>query len=380
MSGEEAERWGFLNRLCASEALLTEAMALACGVGLRTYIRARHDQEECCSRNGTWAWTRPLKQKHRRRRSAWPQTIFIAPTRPSSTSRSQSSREIENERQSSPGLAVFRGPSQRRWPSNCTGGPPVFWWKKLNTDVDQACCRLVRQLGADGWLKYAVGGTAFGGSSDTIDTRAICLIRETLGAAFRARGLCLCHAGSRLWCHHTFWNSRSEEKYLPAVAKGQAIAAFALSELNAGSDVGAMQCEARRDGDAYVLSGDKTWISNGGIADFYVVFARTGEGEGSRGVSAFIVESGTPGFEIAERVEVIAPHPLARLVFKDCRVPSEQRLGEAGHGFKVAMATLDVFRTSVAAAALGFARRAMQEVCAVPLRGRCSARLSLTFN
>src|SRR4029434_4336760 len=111
----------------------------------------------------------------------------------------------------------------------------------------------------------------------------------------------------------------------------------------------------------YVLSGDKSWISNGGIADFYVVFARTGEGEGSRGISAFVVESGTAGVEVAERVEVIAPHPLARLVFKDCRVPSEQRLGEAGRGFKVALATLDVFRTSVAAAALGFARRAIEQ-------------------
>jgi acyl-CoA dehydrogenase len=227
--------------------------------------------------------------------------------------------------------------------------------------VDKACCRLVRQLGADGWLKYAVGGTAFGGSSDAIDTRAICLIRETLARHSGLADFAFAMQGLGSGAITLFGTLDQKKKYLPAVAKGQAIAAFALSELNAGSDVGAMQCEARRDGDSYVLSGDKAWISNGGIADFYVVFARTAEGEGSRGVSAFVVESGTPGFAVAERVEVIAPHPLAHLVFKDCRVPSEQRLGEAGRGFKVAMATLDVFRTSVAAAALGFARRAMQE-------------------
>jgi len=227
--------------------------------------------------------------------------------------------------------------------------------------VDKACCRLVRQLGADGWLKYAVGGTVFGGSSDTIDTRAICLIRETLARHSGLADFAFAMQGLGSGAITLFGTLDQKKKYLPAVAKGQAIAAFALSELNAGSDVAAMQCEARRDGDSYVLSGDKSWISNGGIADFYVVFARTGEGEGSRGISAFVVESGTAGLEVAERVEVIAPHPLARLVFKDCRVTSEQRLGEAGRGFKVALSTLDVFRTSVAAAALGFARRAMEE-------------------
>ena len=236
-----------------------------------------------------------------------------------------------------------------------------FLVEETEDGVDKACCRWVRQLGADGWLKYAVGGTAFGGSSDTIDTRAICLIRETLARHSGLADFAFAMQGLGSGAITLFGTLDQKKKYLPAVAKGEAIAAFALSELNAGSDVAAMQCEARRDGDSYVLSGDKTWISNGGIADFYVVFARTGEGEGSGGVSAFVVESGTPGFEVAERVEVIAPHPLARLVFKDCRVASDQRLGEAGRGFKVALATLDVFRTSVAAAALGFARRAMEE-------------------
>jgi acyl-CoA dehydrogenase len=156
-------------------------------------------------------------------------------------------------------------------------------------------------------------------------------------------------------------SAAQKERYLTKVARGTAIAAFALSEPEAGSDVAAMSCAARVEGDAAVLNGEKTWISNGGIADFYVVFARTGEAEGARGISAFIVDDGTPGFEIAERIDVIAPHPLARLAFRDCRIPLTQRIGDAGQGFKIAMRTLDVFRTSVAAAALGMARRALDE-------------------
>jgi alkylation response protein AidB-like acyl-CoA dehydrogenase len=153
-----------------------------------------------------------------------------------------------------------------------------------------------------------------------------------------------------------------KRQWLPKVAAGNAIAAFALSEPEAGSDVGAMRCAAREDGDAYVLDGEKTWISNGGIADVYVVFARSdAAAKGAKGISAFIVEAGTPGFEIAARIDVIAPHPLARLRFADCRVPKANRIGADGEGFKVAMRTLDVFRTSVAAAALGFARRALDE-------------------
>ncbi|MBC8021628.1 MAG: acyl-CoA dehydrogenase family protein, partial [Burkholderiales bacterium] len=154
---------------------------------------------------------------------------------------------------------------------------------------------------------------------------------------------------------------QQKERYLARVAKGEAIAAFALSEPDAGSDVAAMQCSAHIEGDHAVLNGEKTWISNGGIADFYVVFARTGEAPGARGISAFLVDAGTPGFEIAERIEVIAPHPMARLAFKGCRVPAASLLGAPGEGFKLAMRTLDVFRTSVAAAALGFARRALSE-------------------
>ncbi|XDF37553.1 acyl-CoA dehydrogenase family protein [Paracidovorax avenae] len=223
-------------------------------------------------------------------------------------------------------------------------------------DVDAECRALVRALGEGGWLHHAVGE-----SGAAIDTRTLCLIRETLARhsgladfAFAMQGL-----GSGAISLHGTPEQRA--RYLERVARGEAIAAFALSEPEAGSDVAAMGCTARAEGDGYVLDGEKTWISNGGIADFYVVFARTGEAPGARGISAFIVDADAPGFSIAERIDVIAPHPLARLRFDGCRVPAAQRLGAPGEGFKVAMRTLDVFRTSVAAAALGFARRAMDE-------------------
>ena len=229
------------------------------------------------------------------------------------------------------------------------------------SDVDSLCKQLVRQLGDAGWLRGTVAGIEHGGAADTIDTRMLCLAREMLARhagladfAFAMQGLgsgAISLAGS----------AAQKSRWLPGVARGDAIAAFALSEPEAGSDVAAMQCAARIEGDEAVLDGEKTWISNGGIADFYVVFARTGEAAGSRGISAFIVEADTPGFEIAERIDVIAPHPLARLRFKNCRVPIAHRIGAAGEGFKIAMRTLDVFRTSVAAAALGFARRAFEE-------------------
>jgi acyl-CoA dehydrogenase len=228
-------------------------------------------------------------------------------------------------------------------------------------DLDAACRQLVRKLGEAGWLKYAIGGVAYGAMADTIDTRAICLIRETLARQSGLADFAFAMQGLGSGAITLFGSAGQKEKYLPPVAEGSAIAAFALSELDAGSDVASLQCTAVRDGDAYVLKGSKTWISNGGIANFYVVFARTGEAAGSRGISAFVVDSTTPGFEIAERIEIIAPHPLARLEFHDCRISREQLLGTSGQGFKVAMATLDVFRTSVAAAALGFARRAMEE-------------------
>ena len=228
-------------------------------------------------------------------------------------------------------------------------------------DVDAACRKLVRQLGEGGWLEYAIGGTAYGAASDAIDTRAVCVIRETLACHSGLADFAFAMQGLGSGAITLFGTPAQKSQYLPRVRDGSFIAAFALSEPDAGSDVAALRCEARRDGDTFVLNGEKTWISNGGIADFYVVFARTGEESGARGITAFVVDQGTRGFEIAERINVIAPHPLARLTFSHCPIPASQRLGDPAQGFKVAMATLDVFRTSVAAAALGFARRAFEE-------------------
>jgi acyl-CoA dehydrogenase len=228
-------------------------------------------------------------------------------------------------------------------------------------DVDADCRQLVRRLGDAGWLRHAVAGTEHGGASDVLDTRMLCLLRETLARHNGLADFAFAMQGLGSGAISLGGTPQQKARYLGPVARGEAIAAFALSEPDAGSDVAAMACSARSDGDAVVLDGEKTWISNGGIADFYVVFARSGEAPGSRGISAFIVDAGTPGFEIAERIQVMAPHPLARLHFDGCRIPATQRVGAPGEGFKVAMRTLDVFRTSVAAAALGFARRALDE-------------------
>lgn len=229
------------------------------------------------------------------------------------------------------------------------------------TDVDAECRMLVRQLGKAGWLQHAVGGISHGGAQDVIDTRSICLIRETLARHSGLADFAFAMQGLGSGAISLAGTEAQKKAYLPRVAAGDAIAAFALSEPDAGSDVAAMQCSARIEGDCAVLNGSKTWISNGGIADFYVVFARSGEAEGARGISAFIVDATTPGFSVSERINVIAPHPLGTLQFDNCRIPLTQRVGGAGEGFKVAMRTLDVFRTSVAAAALGFARCALDQ-------------------
>ncbi len=227
-------------------------------------------------------------------------------------------------------------------------------------DVDQTCRELVRQLGAANWLGYAVAGLDYGGFSEKIDTRVICLIRETLAYHSGLADFTFAMQGLGSGAISLFGSRAQRAAYLPKVASGHSIAAFALSEPTAGTDVASLQCEASFVGEHYVLNGEKTWISNGGIADFYVVFARTGAA-GARGISAFIVDANNPGLSISERIQVMAPHPLAKLKFTHCRIHKSQLIGEAGHGFKIAMATLDVFRTSVAAAALGMARRAMDE-------------------
>src|SRR5262245_5657685 len=287
------------------------------------------------------------------------------------------------------------------WPffddSHRTLAPAVRNWaeQSLHGDHDEsregtdaACRKMVADLGNAGFTRHCVP-RAYGGTSDDFDARAICLVRETLAEydgladfAFAMQGLgsgAISIAGS----------DELKARYLPAVAAGRAIAAFALSEPEAGSDVAAMQCSARRDGDSYVLDGAKTWISNGGIADFYCVFARTTPGQrradgttSAQGITAFVVDADAPGLEIEQRIDVIAPHPLATLRFRSCRVREGQRIGAEGDGFKIAMRTLDVFRTSVAAAALGFARRALREALAHararPMFGKTLADLQLT--
>ena len=237
-----------------------------------------------------------------------------------------------------------------------------------HANVDAACRRLARELGRAGLLDVAVAPPD--GEASDIDSRSVCLARETLAwrdgladFAFAMQGLgsgAIALAGS----------PELKRDVLTKVRSGEWLAAFALSEAEAGSDVAAMACTARAEGAHYVLDGVKTWISNGGIADVYTVFARTGEAPGARGLSAFTLFPDDPGFSIAARIDVIAPHPLATLRFEGCRIPAARRLGPPGGGFKLAMRTLDIFRASVAAAALGFGRRALDEALAHELNRR----------
>lgn len=228
------------------------------------------------------------------------------------------------------------------------------------SDLDEACRGLVKLLGEGGWLKHTVPGLQ-AGTGQSLDVRTLCLLRETLAYHSGLADFCFAMQGLGSGPISLFGTPELKRTWLPAVASGDNIAAFALSEKEAGSDVSAMATEAERVGDHYILNGEKTWISNAGIADFYTVFARTGEAPGARGLSAFVVAADTAGLKISERIDIIAPHPLGTLEFSNCKIPVSQLLGEPGQGFKVAMATLDVFRTTVAAAALGLARRACDE-------------------
>ena len=233
--------------------------------------------------------------------------------------------------------------------------------------IDAHCIGLVQKLGAAGLLRYCVR-SEFGGAAPDFDVRSIAIIRECLARADGLADFAFAMQGLGSGALTLAGTAELRRKYLPRVVRGEALAAFALSEAGAGSDVAAMQCVARRDGDDYVLDGAKTWISNGGIADFYCVFARTQPPSvrpdgttAAGGISAFVVDADTPGLSIAARIDIVAPHPLATLEFRECRIPAANRLGAEGDGFKIAMRTLDVFRTSVAAAALGFAQRALDE-------------------
>ena len=225
-----------------------------------------------------------------------------------------------------------------------------------HADVDATCRDLVRRLGAGGWLAAAVADDAA-----TLDVRRICLARDILARHSGLADFVFAMQGLGTASVALFGQAALRARVLPEARAGTRIAAFALSEPDAGSDVAAMTTTATRVPGGFVLDGVKTWISNGGIADHYVVFARTGEAPGAKGLSAFFVEADSPGLSVTERIEVIAPHPLARLRFEQCFVPDACLLSAAGEGFKVAMTTLDIFRPSVGAAALGFARRALDE-------------------
>ncbi|MEO3386943.1 acyl-CoA dehydrogenase family protein [Mesorhizobium sp. CAU 1741] len=226
-----------------------------------------------------------------------------------------------------------------------------------HSDVDSACRKLVAALGDAGFLKPTAIDPA---DPQPLDVRTLCITRETLARhdgladfAFAMQGL---GTGAI-----SLFGTPEQRQWLDKTRSGRALSAFALSEPRSGSDVANMEMTATRDGDDYVLSGEKTWISNGGIADVYCVFARTGEAPGAKGISAFVVSADTPGLRVAERIDVVAPHPLARLAFDDVHVPASALIGKPGEGFRIAMSVLDVFRSTVGAAALGFARRALDE-------------------
>lgn len=240
--------------------------------------------------------------------------------------------------------------------------PLVAGQHESDLDAVYACSRtLVRELGRAGLLRACVP-QAYGGLREQVDVRSLALARETLGYAHPLADFALAMQGLGSAPVTLFGSAAQQQRLLPGVAEGRIVTAFALSEPDAGSDVAAMSTTATRlPGGGWRLDGCKTWISNAGLADHYVVFARSGEAEGARGISAFMVDARTPGLDASERIPVIAPHPLGTLRLADCRVGDDALLGEPGQGFKIAMGTLDSFRTTVGAAGLGFARRAMHE-------------------
>jgi acyl-CoA dehydrogenase len=257
--------------------------------------------------------------------------------------------------------------------------PPLLAGAEENTDAVYACvARLVAELGKAGLLRVCVPG-AYGGLRENLDVRSLCLAREILGRASGLADFALAMQGLGSVPITLYGSEDQKRSFLPRVAAGSAIAAFALSEPDAGSDVAAVTTTAAREGDSWRLDGVKTWISNGGLAGYYVVFARSGEAPGAKGLSAFIVDADTPGLDASERIEVIAPHPLATLRLTGCRVSADRLLGRPGEGFKIAMATLDSFRSTVGAAALGFARRAMDEATSRALKRRLFGRALSEF-
>lgn len=237
---------------------------------------------------------------------------------------------------------------------------PFVESRDVHHDLDGSCKAILTLLAEGGFTRYAVP-KAYGGVHDSLDVRSLCLIRMTLAYYSGLADFVFAMQGLGSGTISLYGSEDTKAHYLTGVGEGRLCAAFALTEPESGSDVAATRTTAELDGDHYIINGAKTFISNGGIADQYVVFARTGPGEGARGLTAFVLDANTEGLDASERIDVIAPHPLATLKFNNCRVPARNRLGELGGGFKAAMATLDIFRSTVGAAALGFARRALDE-------------------
>ncbi|MGA8011987.1 MAG: acyl-CoA dehydrogenase family protein [Candidatus Acidiferrales bacterium] len=257
--------------------------------------------------------------------------------------------------------------------------PPLLRGSEDSSDAVYSCVgRLVAELGKSGLLRVCVP-RAYGGERENLDVRSLCLAREIMGRASGLADFALAMQGLGSAPVTLYGREDQKRSILPRVAAGTALAAFALSEPDAGSDVSAISTTATRDGKFWRLDGVKTWISNAGLAAFYVVFARTGQEPGTKGLSAFIVDADSPGLDASERIDVIAPHPLGTLRFTGCRVPAESMLGEPGEGFKIAMATLDIFRSTVGAAALGLARRALDEATGRALKRRMFGRLQADF-
>jgi acyl-CoA dehydrogenase len=246
--------------------------------------------------------------------------------------------------------------------------------------VDLRCQELTRMLGEAGWLRYCVPA-AYGGMFDELDSRSLCLMRQTLGYYDGLADFAFVMQGLGSGPISLFGSETLKQKYLPKVARGEMLAAFALSEPDAGSDVAAMTTRATRTASGYRINGVKTWISNADIADFYTVFARV-ENDEAEGVTAFVVDANTPGLAVTERFDVCAPHPIGTLTFTDCDIAVEQRIGKPGQGFKVALQNLDVFRASVGAAALGFAEVALdmgiKRAASRPMFGATLADLQIT--
>jgi acyl-CoA dehydrogenase len=264
-----------------------------------------------------------------------------------------------------------------RWATNVL--PPLLEGSEDSSDAVYSCVgKLVAELGKAGLLRICVPHV-HGGERENLDVRSLCLAREIMGRASGLADFALAMQGLGSAPITLYGREDQKRLYLPRVAAGQALAAFALSEPDAGSDVSAISTTAMRDGKSWRLNGVKTWISNAGLAAFYVVFARSGEGPGTKGLSAFIVDAASPGLDASERIDVIAPHPLGTVRLADCRVPADCILGQPGEGFKIAMSTLDIFRSTVGAAALGLGRRAMDEATARALKRRMFGRVQADF-